>query len=817
MYYIRHAMSALIANDHTLTTLEFDKIVRATTALCLTPMGAEVLAERRPISDVELLDRWREESAEMLTVLRTGDGFPIVRVPDIRAHVERSGLEGSFLDPHGFLELGDFLRAVEDLLKFFKVSADAFPRLEAHLEGLSAVYQLRIAIERAITPEGEVHDQASPELSRIRREKRGARDAVVTRLERILRQRDTDPSRMDDLITLRNDRFVIPMREGDPAANDGVIQDRSSSGATLFVEPMNVVELNNRLRRLAMEESREVERILREMTDLIRDNRRALIDDVAIYGALDAIHAIARFGVDTGGTVAARDDAPQLDLVDARHPLLILKARELQRRPGSELMKVVPMSIALGKAITTVMITGPNTGGKTVALKTIGLLALMSQAGWPIPARENSRMGVFHHLLADIGDEQSIESSLSTFSSHLGRIRAALAEANNSSLVLLDELGAGTDPKEGSALGEAIVSALTRRGSRLVVTTHHTALKTLAQHDQRIENAAVLFDPRTLSPTYEFRIGLPGASYAIDIARRLGLPKEVTDHADSLVDQQEKDLSQLLLELDDRLRTVREKQEELENSTRAAAALEDLFRARLAKLEQLEKEKKSEALAQAEAIVHNTRQEMERLVREIRETQAERQRIKESQKVISEKIETIQKEKQRVAPLPAPKKAAGPVGVGDRVWIESFRREGEILTIDEGRDQVRVQIGDFIYTMDLTAVEPLAKTASGDAAKSEAARKHKYTGYVEQTSDVGPEVSLRGLSAEDALEMLDRYLDEALLAGWQEVRIVHGKGEGILRRAVGEFLTKDRRVTEKRLGHWNEGGDGVTLAKLRHD
>lgn len=806
-------MNDRIASDHTLSTLEFDKIVRVITGLCLTPMGSEVSSERRPTADIAALDRWREEAAEMLTVLRSGGGFPILRVPDIRPHIEHSSLEGSFLDPPAFLQTGEFLGAVDGLLKFSKVSAEAFPRLEAHLEGLSAVYQLRIAIERAITPEGEVHDQASPELARIRREKRGARDAVVTRLERILRHRNTDPARMDDLITLRNDRFVIPMREGDPAANDGVIQDRSSSGATLFVEPMNVVELNNRLRRLALEESREVERILREITDLVREHRQALIDDVAIYGALDAIHAVAQFGVQTDGVIPTRSDSAELDLVEARHPLLVLKAREQRRTPGSTPITVVPMTASLGDSTTTIMVTGPNTGGKTVALKTIGLLTLMAQAGWPIPARETSKAGIFQRVIADIGDEQSIESSLSTFSSHLARIRTALEEADDRTLVLLDELGAGTDPKEGSALGEAIVGDLTARGARLVVTTHHTALKTLAQHNPRIQNAAVLFDPKTLSPTYEFRVGLPGASYAIDIARRLGLPKDVTDHADSLVDQQEKDLSQLLLELDERLAAVRQKQEELENSTRAAAALEDLFRARLSKLEQLEKEKKSEALAQAEAIVRNTRQEMERLVREIRETQAESRRIKESHKVISQKIESIQKEKREVQPPPPPKRVAGPVNVGDKVWIESFRREGEVLTVDESRDQVRVRIGDFLYTMDLSAVEPLAAADTPSPSQ----KKVASGGYIEQSSEVAPEVSLRGLSAEDALEMLDRYLDEAILAGWEEVRIVHGKGEGVLRRAVGEFLARDKRVTEKRLGHWNEGGDGVTLAKLRHD
>jgi DNA mismatch repair protein MutS2 len=803
-----------IAGTEAQSILEFDKIVNTTAGLCLTAMGAEKLRQRTPTSDAVLLDRLRGETGEMLTLLRSGDGFPLVRVPDIRMHIEDAGLEGSFLDPAAFLQVGEFLAAVDSLLRFAKITTDAFPHLEAHLEGLSAVYPLRAAIERAITPEADVSDGASPELAKIRREKRGARDAVVARLERILSKRDTDPGRMDDLITLRNDRFVIPMREGDPEANKGVIQDRSSSGATLFVEPMSVVELNNSLRRLTMEETREVQRILRGLTDLLRENRIALQDNTTVYGGLDAIHAVSQFGVITDGAVAQRTDRAELNLIDARHPLLVLKvrkARQASKDPRS-VPGVVPMSVAINGDTSAIIVTGPNTGGKTVALKTVGLLTLMAQSAWPIPAKPDSIVGIFGRVIADIGDEQSIESSLSTFSSHLTRINHALRTADERTLVLLDELGAGTDPREGAALGEAIVAELTRRRVRLMVTTHHTALKTLAQHDAHIENAAVLFDAQTLSPTYQFRVGLPGASYAIDIARRLGLPEHVTRHADSLIDEQEKDLSKLLLELDERLAAVRERQEQAENANRAAAALEDLFRARLAKLEQVEKERKSEALAEAESIVNSTRQEMERLVREIRESQAERKRVKETHHVIEEKLKEIKKERSEVA-APHPAKDPGPLHVGDRVWMETFKREGEVVAIDDRRGQVKVQIGDFMYMMDRTAVE---RVKTDESANQETGRVNvRPSGYMQSTPEVEPEISLRGMSAEDALDLLDRYLDEARLAGWQEVRIVHGKGQGILRRVVNEYLSKDQRVTEKRLGQWDEGAEGVTIARLR--
>ncbi len=470
------------------------------------------------------------------------------------------------------------------------------------------------------------------------------------------------------------------------------------------------------------------------------------------------------------------------------------------------------MSVTINDGTSAIIVTGPNTGGKTVALKTVGLLTLMAQAGWPIPAKPESSVGVFDRIIADIGDEQSIESSLSTFSSHLSRINRALNTADERTLVLLDELGAGTDPREGAALGEAIVTELTKRRVRLMVTTHHTALKTLAQHNAHIENAAVLFDAKTLSPTYQFRVGLPGASYAIDIARRLGLPEHVTKLADSLIDEQEKDLSKLLLELDERITAVREQQEQMESASRAAAALEDLFRARLAKLDQVEKERKSEALAEAESIVNTTRQEMERLVREIRESHAERKRVKETHHVIQEKLTTIKKEKIKIED-PRPVKDPGPLAIGDRVWIETFKRDGEVVSVDDKRGQVKVQIGDFMYMMDRAAVERVKADAS---AHQDTGRVNvRQMGRVPDNTEVEPEIQLRGMSAEDALDLLDRYLDEARLAGWREVRIVHGKGQGILRRVVNEYLTKDERVTEKRLGQWNEGGDGVTIAKLR--
>lgn len=797
--------TASVANRHTLTVLEFDKIVEATAGFCLTPMGGERIRTRQPSSDRDWLDARCDELREMMRLVMIA-GFPMQRVPDIRPHIEKSALEGVFLDPPELLQVGDFLSGVDALLGFAKSSKETAPRLEEYLESLSGVYPLRLAISKAITAEGEVSDSASPELSKIRREKRGARDAVVARLEKILAQRKTDPSRMDDLITLRNDRFVIPVREGDPSASEGIIQDRSSSGATLFVEPMGVVEFNNRLQRLGLEEAREVRRILLSLTELIRENRDPLLDDVDSIGALDAIHALARFGLHVDGLVPERAESPSVTLRDARHPLLVLRRARL---PKEERTPIIPMSVAIGDKHTAIIVTGPNTGGKTVSLKTVGLLTLMAQAGWPLPCKDGTSVGVFEHVIADIGDEQSIESSLSTFSSHLMRINDALARSNDRTLVLLDELGAGTDPKEGAALGEAIISELTDRGTRLVVTTHHSALKTLSQHDPRIENASLVFDVKTLSPTYQFRVGLPGASYAIDIAKRLGVSQKVIDQALTLVDAQERDLTHLLNELDERLESIRVQQDELEQKRKSADSLEALFKSRVESLEKSASERKSEALAEAERIVETTRRDMEKLVREIRESQAEKERVKESHHVIAERLDEIREQKRELAPVEKePEVLTGPIEAGDKVWVEAFKKEGEVVDIDAQRGKLKIRIGQFLYTLDRSAVTKVKGQTSEPPKLVPKVRIHT-------TTETGPELQLLGESAEDALVLLDRYLDDAMLAGWQEVRIVHGKGAGILRRAVTEFLAHDKRVESKRLGQWNEGADGVTIAKLR--
>jgi len=802
MLYFDAMSDAVIAGAQDCAILEFDKIVNATLALCASTMGREWIARRRPTADLRLLDRRRDELAEMLTVLRSGT-FPSLGLPDLRPSLEKAAREGSFLDAPEFLIVLEFLTGIDTLLRFTKVSNVACPHLEEYFENLSAAYPLRSALQHAITPEGDVADNASPELARIRGEKRRVRDRIVGRLERLLASRVSDPSRTDDIITLRNDRFVIPMREGDPAANDGIIQDRSGSGATLFVEPMGVVEHNNALRRLDMEEGREVERILRELSDILRAHRDALADDVDAIGALDAIAALARLCLKIDGVVAERRDEASLRLVDARHPLLVLKSLSLhpdQRFP------IVPMTVELGDHHTTIIITGPNTGGKTVALKSIGLLTLMAQAGWPVPAREGTTLGVFDCVIADIGDEQSIESSLSTFSSHLSRIGDALHRATSHTLVLLDELGAGTDPKEGAALGESIVSTLTERGTRLVVTTHHTALKTLAQHDARIENASLLFDSKTLSPSYEFRVGLPGASYAIDIARRLGLPEDVVARASSLLGEQEKDLSAMLKELDERLESLRKRESEAERHRMSASELEEFYRGQMKKFEAKESERKKEALAEAERIVTGTRREMERLVREIRESQADAQRVKAAHKEISERLSEISRTKEEMIALP-PEPATGPLAIGDTVWIDVFEQEGELADIDDGRGKVKVRVRNFLYNLDRSAIRKVQSAAAAPA-------KPRMTVPALFPPDVGGELSLRGYTVDEALQRLDHYLDDARLAGLTEVRIVHGRGEGILRRAVGDYLGRDARVAARRSGHWNEGADGVTITTL---
>jgi len=795
-------------NRHTLEILEFDKIIESMAGRCLTAMGREVTLTRRPDNEFQRIRKSLAEVKEMIDVLTEEGDFPLGRAPDIRPAILKTSLEGIFLEPKELLAIAEFLEMVQGLMKFSKVSVEKYSLLEEHLGRLTSGFALVKRIHTTIDEDGEVRDNASPELRKLRGEKRAVRDSIVSRLEKIIAKKNPDPAWQEDIITLRNDRFVIPVRAGDLSPRDGVIQDRSSTGQTLFIEPFKVIELNNRLRQVLIEERREVERILRSVTRMVRNETESLTENVRVVGILDSLYARALWARATRSRIAELVDRPQFSIQNGRHPLLVLQAIEAG---ADQENRVIPITVRLGESFIALVVTGPNTGGKTVSLKTVGLLTLMTQAGLPIPAGDGTVMGTFASVFADIGDEQSIESSLSTFSSHVRQIRHAVEKAERRSLVLLDELGAGTDPREGAALGEAIITSLIEKGARVMCTTHYTALKALSQNNPQIENAAVEFDKETLNPTYRLHLGIPGASYAIDIARRLGMPEKITQKADALLGEQELNLTRLLSELEESLRNARRQEEELAHRRHATEELERQLKDRMATLRQAEKEFKSKALVESEKIILATKREMERLVKEIRETQADRELVKKAHHQLAQKVKEVRgkiEEFKEPSP-PPPRVASGPIEKGDRVWVELFRKEGEVIDLFPDKQTVKLRLGNLLYTIDEAHCRKI------EAAEPPPREVRPAPIRYEVTSDVGPEISLRGMTAEDALEALDKYLDEALMAGWEEVRIVHGKGEGILRRAVGEMLKSDKRILSQRMGEWNEGDLGVTIARLQ--
>jgi DNA mismatch repair protein MutS2 len=451
------------------------------------------------------------------------------------------------------------------------------------------------------------------------------------------------------------------------------------------------------------------------------------------------------------------------------------------------------------------VITGPNTGGKTVAVKTVGLLALMAQSGLLIPAAEKSELGIFERIFADIGDEQSIELSLSTFSSHISRITASLAECDHASLLLFDEIGAGTDPKEGAALGEAIIEYVVNAGSRCIVTTHFSSLKTIAEGNYKIENASFEFDRNTLQPTFKLHRGIPGSSYAIEIASRLGMPKEVIARAGTLVGTQERSLGDLISRLEQQLREVEDEKVKLKTRLERAAELERFWESRSEQVKKREQELALEGYAEAEKLVDETRRKLEGLIKELKEEKASKAALKRSKKTIDDLREEL-------AGKRAPERKEVPPGeqpeVGDRVWVDKLQTEGELIEAFGDGKKAKVRIGTVLYTMDLSG---LRKLESGKKPRPLPTGVN-YEPFREELSN---EISLRGFTVEEAVEQLDQFFDRIALANFPSVRIVHGKGTGALRRLVREYLSKQPQVDSFELGEWHEGGDGVTIAKLK--
>lgn len=810
----------MLIDPKVLDILEFGKVLDQAAAFAATAWGRELVLELRPVAEQALVERRLGRTHEAAGLIERGLEPPFGGIRDLRPALARAK-RGGVLEPADLLQVADTADGAARLREFWHTREEDAPVLAGEARLLGDHRTIATRVQQAITTEGEVADKASAELSRLRRALRLTEQRIRAKLEQLVRSAETQRHLQDAIVTIRDGRFVLPVRAESRHAVPGVVHDVSGSGQTVFVEPLAVVELNNELRKIAAEERAEVERILRELSRLVAEQADDLQRTCEVAAALDLAVALGRWAVQHRAVRPELAAAARLDLKQARHPLLGEAA--------------VPLDIRLGDDFDVLVLTGPNTGGKTVTLKTTGLFVLLAQSGFMLPAAPGTVVGRFEAVFADIGDEQSIEQSLSTFSGHMRNIVRILAAAGRGSLVLLDELGAGTDPAEGAALAMALIQQFQAQGVRLVTTTHYSELKTFAYTQPRVQNAAVEFDVESLRPTYRLHIGLPGSSNAFAIASRLGLPASVVARAEAHLEQEQRDVAALLREAEAERLALAAERERLAAELAEAERQRELAVRRANDAAAKADELVSRARAEAESLVTSTRRETERLIKELRKARTER----EQEEAIQAARESLQAAQERLGPAAAP--AGEPptdLRVGETVHIVTLGTTGTVLSEPEG-GQVLVQAGIIraqVALTDLRRSDGEAGAAAGAAAgagagtasrrRTRSARAGDRTGTVggafggdalgvERRAAATVECDLRGLTVDEAIERADKFLDEALLGGLDQVRLIHGKGTGALRQAIGRWLKSHPNIRGHRLGDPGEGGDGVTVAQLR--
>ncbi|MBC1425156.1 endonuclease MutS2 [Listeria seeligeri] len=777
--------------------LEFDKIKKQLTEFASSSLGEQAILALTPDTDFQVVQKAQLETEEGAKIIRLRGSAPITGLTDVNAHLKRLEIGGD-LNGLEIYQIGSNLRVSRQMKNFMADLLEVgveLPLLGALSEELLVLKDVEEDITISIDESGKVLDTASEALSSIRRTLRRTEDRVREKLESYLRDRNASKMLSDAVITIRNDRYVIPVKQEYKGHYGGIVHDQSASGQTLFIEPQSVVDLNNERKALQAKENQEIERILAEISASLAGWIREIHHNTFILGRFDFILAKARFGKAMKAVTPHLSDDGVVRLFAARHPLL-------------ERDKVVANDIYLGEDFTTIVITGPNTGGKTITLKTLGLLTLMAQSGLQIPAQEDSTIAVFEHVFADIGDEQSIEQSLSTFSSHMTNIVSILAKVNHKSLILYDELGAGTDPQEGAALAISILDASHAKGASVVATTHYPELKAYGYNRAHATNASVEFNVETLSPTYKLLIGVPGRSNAFDISRRLGLSETIITEARSLVDTESADLNDMISSLEEKRNLAESEYEEARELARGADALLKDLQKEISNYYQQKDKLIEQASNKAATIVEKAEAEAEEIIHELRTMQLngaagikEHELIDAKTRLGKAKPKTINKT------IPqAPKQKPHVFKNGDNVRVLSLGQKGTLLN----------KINDTEWNVQIGIIKMKIKTTDLEYIQPEKPKKQRIITSVHSSdSPAKSELDLRGERYEDALQKVDKYLDEALLAGYPQVAIIHGKGTGALRTGVTEYLKNHRMVKSIRFGAAAEGGNGVTIVEFK--
>ncbi|MEZ4601530.1 MAG: endonuclease MutS2 [Syntrophotaleaceae bacterium] len=782
--------------DETLRVLEYDKVRQLLAGFCATAPGRDLALEMQPLEGTNAVSEGLAEVSEMRALLEEIRRPPVGGSRDLRDALRQVRTEGAWLTAETLLEVSSSIDAARECRAYLAGRPET-PLLTALGAQLDPCSLLRARIGESIGSRGEILDSASFELGDLRYEIRRLRARIRKSLEDLLMAERYEGVFQDRLITERNGRYVVPVRADHRGRIKGFVHDESASGQTLFLEPTAVLDWNNQLQAQLRAEQREEERILRRLADLVRQNAAGLQRNQEILARLDFKAAAAHFSRLCDGVAPRLSSSPLIELYGARHPLLMFEPDGTPRGHTA-----VPIDLRLGVEKDTLVISGPNTGGKSVALKTAGLLVLMVRSGLHLPCRENSRIFLFDRVFADIGDEQSIEQSLSTFSGHLARIQRILSRADNRSLVLLDEVGTGTDPAEGGALAMAVLDELREIGAKTLVTTHLNLVKSYALLEERVENAAVEFDAVTLAPTYRLHYGIPGASKAFTIARRLGLSDKVLARAESYLGEGERTGLELIEKVN---RQQHELEQQLEEAHRFKGRAREEREKRKRLLLELEEQKQSilnKAQQQGERLVRDAERKIKLLFREAAKTVD----VPEQARLTGEIREVRETLRPKQAPS-GPKKALIAPRVGELLRIPTLRTEGEVIQLQG--DQAELSVKGKKLRLPLDSLEQFsprrfAATPGGGGVRSRIER-----------DGFSPKLVLVGKRVDEALVLLERFVDDGLLHHMEELEVVHGAGEGVLRRAVREYLRGHQEVKGFHAAAIGQGGDNVTVVQLR--
>lgn len=796
-------------NEKALKTLEFSKIIDKLTDFAASAPGRELCRSLLPSDDYDEIVQNQTETFDAATRVRQKGRLSLSGITDIRDSLKRLEI-GSSLSIHELLAVSALLTCAGRAKSYGRRPESELPddSLDESFRLLEPLTNVNAEITRCILSEEEVADDASPGLRHVRRQMKVTADRVHTQLNAILNSSRT--MLQDAVITMRDGRYCLPVKSEYKSQFQGMVHDQSSTGSTLFIEPMAVVKLNNELRELEIREQKEIEMVLTALSASLTPYTEALLTDFHVLSRLDFIFAKAALSRHYNCSMPKFNRCGYIHIKDGRHPLLDAKT-------------AVPINIYLGKEFDLLIVTGPNTGGKTVSLKTVGLFTLMGQAGLHIPAFEGSELSVFHDVFADIGDEQSIEQSLSTFSAHMTNIVSILNEADSQSLCLFDELGAGTDPTEGAALAIAVLSFLHNMGCRTMATTHYSELKVFALSTPGVENACCEFDVQTLRPTYRLLIGIPGKSNAFAISKKLGLPDYIIDDAKSRLEANDEAFEDLLANLESSRVTIEKEREEIAS-----------YKEEIARLKKNLEQKEERLDERRERLIRNANEEAQRILREAKDTadqtirninklarssgvgkelEAERAGLREKLGKVDKAL-SLKNEK-------GPQKTISPkkIRIGDGVRVLTMNLKGTVSSLPNAKGDLYVQMGILRSLVNIRDLELLDETSvSGPGLETESKNRTRTGGgkiKMSKSLSISPEVNLIGMTVDEAIPILDKYLDDAYLAHLPQVRVVHGRGTGALKAGVHKHLKRLKYVAEFRLGSFGEGDTGVTIVTFK--